>query len=99
MDLMDALVITALGMGVVFSGLLLTAILILSFSVLPRLVHRRTATAVKPATATGEAPRQGPVPPDVLAVITTVLEVERRLYHSDPGGRLTIARRREEARG
>ena len=96
MDLSDALTITALGMGVVFSGLLLTAGLILGFSVLPRLFDRTApdasekSKAVQPATG-GDS---RPVPAEGVGVISAVLEVERRIYHADLGGRLTITRGR-----
>lgn len=94
MALSDALTITFLGLAVVFCGLLLTAALISSFSVIPRLVNRRPG-----ASSTGEAPSstaQGPpITGEILSVIATVLEIERRLYHADPGGRLTITRRKE----
>jgi Na+-transporting methylmalonyl-CoA/oxaloacetate decarboxylase gamma subunit len=95
MEFSDALTITVLGLGVVFSGLLLTAALISSFSLIPRLLGRGSGT---PATGDAGAvsSQEPPIPGDILAVITAVLEVERRLYHSDPGGRLTINRRHEE---
>ncbi len=95
MPLSDALTITLLGMAVVFCGLLLTATLIWSFSAVPAAaarIRRGTspgAATVDPVTDTP------PVPPEILAVITTVLEIERRLYRSDPGGRLTITRHNE----
>ncbi len=92
MELSDALTITFLGLAVVFCGLLLTAALIYSFSVIPRLLHlRSTGVEGTPATQTQGPPVSG----EVLSVITAVLEIERRLYHADPGGRLTINRRKE----
>ena len=92
MELSDALTITVLGLGVVFCGLLLTAALIYSFSIIPRLLNLRS-TGIEKTTA---APTQGPpISGEVLSIITAVLEIERRLYHADPGGRLTINRRKE----
>jgi Na+-transporting methylmalonyl-CoA/oxaloacetate decarboxylase gamma subunit len=95
-ELADALTVTALGMGVVFSGLILTATLIVSFSVLPKLLDRAPAeAAASPRANAAEAVRSAdgrPVPPEVVGVITAVLEIERRLYHADLGGRLTIQR-------
>lgn len=92
MELSDALIITALGMGMTFAGLILTSLLILSFPLLGRL----TGQAAESAPAAGAAPPPPaavPAPdPDVLAVIAAVLEVELRLYHSLQGQRLTIAR-------
>ncbi len=91
MDLSDALTITALGMGMVFLGLILTSLLIISFSWLGRLREYRTTTApaettTEPQTTSGER-----LAPEVIAVITAVLETERRLYHPEQG-RLTITR-------
>ena len=92
MELSDALTITFLGLAVVFCGLLLTAALIYSFAVIPRLLNIRSPRSKK----TPDTPTQGPpVSGEILSVITTVLEIERRLYHADPGGRLTINRRKE----
>lgn len=92
MELSDALTITVLGLGVVFCGLLLTAALISSFSIIPRLLNLRSSGI----ETTPEKPIQGPpIAGEVLSVITAVLEIERRLYHADPGGRLTINRRKE----
>ncbi len=92
MELSDALTITFLGLAVVFFGLLLTAALIYSFAVIPRLLNLRS-TGIE---GTPAPPTQGPpVSGEILSIITTVLEIERRLYHADPGGRLTINRRKE----
>ena len=52
----DGLLITALGMGVVFVGLTLTSLLIVSFSVVPQLLKRRAPAAAPeapPASAPG----------------------------------------------
>jgi len=86
MELTDALTVTALGMAVVFSGLLLTAGLIIAFGRMQRFAEaredRRAADtpveAATPAEPT-EVPAGPPLDPDILAVITTVLEVEHRL--------------------
>jgi Na+-transporting methylmalonyl-CoA/oxaloacetate decarboxylase gamma subunit len=87
MSLGDALTITFLGMAVVFSGLLLTALLIVALSRVQRLLEAPTR-AERPATRQASTPPSGPEPtPEVLTVITTVLEIERRL------NRLGAARR------
>jgi hypothetical protein len=81
MDLTDALIITGLGMAVVFSGLLLTAGLIVAFGRLQQLLDRASGAAKGPIPAI--APPSGPGPaidPEIVTVITTVLEVERRLH-------------------
>jgi Na+-transporting methylmalonyl-CoA/oxaloacetate decarboxylase gamma subunit len=93
----DALVITALGMGVVFIGLILTALLITAFGVLSRIEEKRAAMPDEPV---GPAPpvATGPVDDAVLAVISTVIDVERRLRHAEVTGRLTIVRADETRR-
>jgi Na+-transporting methylmalonyl-CoA/oxaloacetate decarboxylase gamma subunit len=88
----DALIVTVLGMGVVFSGLLLTAGLILCFGCLQRLFDTPSGTAKGPTAGISLEPSLGPViDPEVLAVITTVLEVERRLHRvRGAGARETV---------
>ena len=85
MEFSDALTITGLGMAVVFSGLLLTAGLILVFGRLQGLLDGASDTAQTESPATSEVSKSAeiaagpPIDPDVLAVITTVLEIEHRL--------------------
>jgi Na+-transporting methylmalonyl-CoA/oxaloacetate decarboxylase gamma subunit len=81
MDLSDALTITGLGMAVVFSGLLLTAGLITALGRLEQIFDAPPVPdeAPKPAISAGAAIGP-PIDPEVLTVITTVLEVERRLH-------------------
>lgn len=97
MSLLEALVITALGMAVVFIGLILTALLITSFGAVARLQERRTShplTLAPPSAPTASTP----VDEATLAVIWTVLEVERRLNRAESAGRLTIVRAGESWR-
>jgi Na+-transporting methylmalonyl-CoA/oxaloacetate decarboxylase gamma subunit len=78
MEIKDALTITALGISVVFIGLILTSLMIRSFSFihrLPRLFRKgepEKEAEVKPAAVTVETD------PDIIAIITAVLEVEFR---------------------
>jgi Na+-transporting methylmalonyl-CoA/oxaloacetate decarboxylase gamma subunit len=85
-SLSDALVITGLGMAVVFSGLLLTAGLIVGLG----WMQRPTAapkTAPEPGDPVPPAAPAGPaVEPEILTVITAVLEVERRLHRIRSSG-------------
>ena len=90
MDMTDGLVITALGMSVVFSGLILTSLLIVSFSVVPKLLSRGEKRSRPPTPAVPAL--SAPADDRVVAVITAVLEVERRLHGLETGGRLTIHR-------
>ncbi len=83
MAIREALTISVLGLGVTFLGLTLTSLVIVAFSLVPKLLsapvqRRRVASR----------PRGAPVPGDVLCVIATVLEVERRLYHTGAGASL-----------
>jgi len=87
MELTDALTITALGMAVVFSGLLLTAGLIVVFGRLQSLTEardRQAATDIAGEIQNTEEPSGAdtgpPIEPEVLTVIATVLEVEHRLH-------------------
>lgn len=86
MGFSDALTITGLGMAVVFSGLLLTAGLILAFGRLQTLIdgaQRRadtdSPTTPEPSAEAGLATGP-PIDPEVLTVIATVLEIEHRLH-------------------
>jgi Na+-transporting methylmalonyl-CoA/oxaloacetate decarboxylase gamma subunit len=95
-------IITALGMVVVYIGLLLCIVFIQLFSRISKRIswgdaghgaapHGAAAatSALEPATAPVS---REPIGADVLAVIATVLEVERTLYVSRPDFRLTIRR-------
>ncbi len=92
MEIGEALTVTVLGMSVVFVGLILTSLVIVAFSVVPRLLKSRDLTGQVPASAAEFAQPGVAVTPEVLTVIATVLEVERRLTYLNPRGRLTIVR-------
>lgn len=81
MEINDALVITGLGIGVVFSGLILTNLMIASFSFFPRMIDRIKAgrSVKRERNVRLEIDQPGELDPDIIAVITTVLEVESRL--------------------
>lgn len=87
MDLNDALTITGLGMAVVFSGLLLTAGLIVALGRMQHLFDAPAVTDETPTPPVAANAALGPViDPEVLTVITTVLEVERRLHRVGRNG-------------
>ncbi len=99
----EAWLITLLGIVVVFIGLILCIAFINFFNRLSRNItwdgaHSTTETAPVAAApvdverAATPAHVAEPIPPDVLAVIATTLEIERRLYQGRPGQRLTIVR-------
>lgn len=86
MAIREALTITILGLGVTFLGLTLTSLVIVAFSLVPKLL-----SAPVPRPRVASRPQGEPVPSDVLCVIATVLEVERRLYHTGSGASLRRA--------
>jgi len=94
-SLIDALIITGLGMSVVFIGLTLTSLLIWSFSAVPAFFQRRRRPAAPTPAAVETVVDAAPLDPQVLAVILTVLEIELRLTAPDRGGRLTLPRQRQ----
>lgn len=100
----EALIVTLLGMAVVFLGLILCIVGIEAFN---RLAQRVTwggghGAAPPPAAAPSPAAEVTPVPvprvdptpldPHVLAVIAAALEIDYRLYTSARAQRLTIRR-------
>lgn len=102
MSTIEALIITMLGMSVVFVGLVLCIVFIhLSQRAARRIpwtdhghAGEATATAAPPAPAlaAAAAPPGEPPSPQVLAVIAAVLEMEQRLYQGRSTSRLTIRR-------
>ncbi len=80
MGLKDALTISLLGIGVVFIGLILTSLLIYSFSISEKISNLKLKkTFKKEETSYISIENIGELEPDILAVITTVLEIEYRL--------------------
>ncbi len=99
----DALTVTWLGIGIVFGGLILTSLLIISFSIPERLKKRKEAKAVEATPAPVAVPAEKKpvgitapvkVEPEVLAVITTILEIELRLQLSSVESRFTFSENR-----
>jgi Na+-transporting methylmalonyl-CoA/oxaloacetate decarboxylase gamma subunit len=95
----EAWTVTALGMAVVFIGLVACIAFIQLFSRVSRNIKwgeeghgHGAAPAAVPAPAAPDLTPSEPVPADVLAVITAVLQVERKLYLNRPGSRVTIRR-------
>jgi len=87
----EAWIVTALGMSVVFVGLLLCVAFIQLFSRISARVtwgegvHGEAAPAA--AAPTPAAAPSEPVPADILAVIATAIQLERKLYLSRPDAR------------
>lgn len=103
MSQLEAWIVTALGMGVVFAGLVLCITSINLFNRLAKHVkwgeeghghgHAAPAPAAPtPATAPVAPPvASEPLAPEVVAAIAAALEIELRLYQG-PDQRLTIRR-------
>lgn len=103
MSTIDALTVTLLGMSAVFTGLVLCIVFIHLFKRIALRIrweghgHTSTPSPSADAAPVAESPvapavASEPVGAEILAIIATVLEVERRLYPSRPAARLTIRR-------
>ncbi len=97
MDLNDALIVTALGIAVVFSGLILTSLMISTFPLVPRLADkfkRNPQSRPQPESPikTGQPPAK--ISPDIVAVISAVVEVEARIRRASAGSKYTFKRDR-----
>jgi len=95
----EAWIVTALGMTVVFIGLLLCVAFIQLFSRISTRVtwgeggHAAATQAAQAAAAPEPAATPSePVPADILAVIAAVVEVERKLYLSRPDAHQALRR-------
>jgi len=76
----DAFIISALGIGVVFCGLILTSLLIYSFFIPEKISNLKSKRLLKKKEISYiSAENIGDLEPDILAVISTVLEIEYRL--------------------
>jgi Na+-transporting methylmalonyl-CoA/oxaloacetate decarboxylase gamma subunit len=99
----EAFIVTGLGMAVVFVGLLLCILFIQVFNRMAGRIrwsgHGQSAGPAEAAPATAASltvpvsvPSGEPIDAAVLAAISTVVEIERRLYLGQPGSRVTIRR-------
>lgn len=95
----EAWTVTGLGMAVTFLGLAICIGFIRLFGMLARYVGDAEPHGAAPPPAAAPAgpappppPAAEPVPAPVLAVIATVLDIERALYMNRPGSRVTIRR-------
>jgi len=91
-NLTDALIVTGLGIGVVFFGLVLTNLMVYSFYLFPRLKQWWEAKKTKKETLIENTTAQPvittpDVTPEIIAAITAVLEVEFRLRDALMEGR------------
>lgn len=96
MAISDGFIISLVGIGVVFAGLLITSWLISAISLVPVWLERRrqiASPAPAPVVKDNMAPDILPVPPaDTAAVIAALLEVEMRLHGGDRLNRFTFLR-------
>ena len=93
METMDALIVSIAGMTVVFSGLIITSLIIYSFSSVPRLIASLKSKKSEKTSSARKVENEN-IDPDVIAVIATVLEVERRLHASYQQSKFTFKDRR-----
>ena len=111
MSVLEALIVTVLGMTVVYVGLILCILFINVFNRVARRVKWEgrehghappeskadASAAVEPIPAP-KKPKVKPPTPEILAVIASVLEIDQRLYQSSGVQRLTIRRATPESR-
>ena len=94
MDLNDALIVTGLGIAVVFSGLILTSLMIWTFPLFPRLAEKFKRKAPQPESQPEPTVPTGTPPvkasPDIVAVISAVVEVEARIRRASAGSKYTF---------
>jgi len=92
----DAIIISLVGMGVVFFGLLVTSWLISAIALVPAWMERRRQAAPPPPIPVVYETVQPVItpapPPDTAAVIAALLEVEMRLHGGDRPSRFTFRR-------
>jgi Na+-transporting methylmalonyl-CoA/oxaloacetate decarboxylase gamma subunit len=88
----EALTVTALGIAVVFTGLLLCFGCMAVLARLSAWVTLGEPHGPAQAAPPLPAPAAAPIPDEVLAVIVAVLEVERALYVGRYRSRLTLRR-------
>lgn len=89
----DALLITAMGMGVTFIGLILTNLSINLFGALTKLRHVPASETSGTTLAAPAGPAPAPpstVSPEILSVIIAVLAIEIRLARSYRASRFTF---------
>lgn len=98
MDLNDALIVTGLGIAVVFSGLILTSLMIWTFPLFSRLAdtfkRKSTQSETQPESPVSSGKPPVKVTPDIVAVISAVVEVEARIRRASAGGKFTFIRER-----
>ncbi|MBN2400691.1 MAG: OadG family protein [Candidatus Aminicenantes bacterium] len=97
MAISDAIIVSLVGIGVVFFGLLITSWLISAIALVPAWLERRRKHMVLPPLAPMANPFPQPAinpppPPDTAAVIAALLEVEMRLHGGDQSSRFTFRR-------
>lgn len=90
MNITEALVITGLGVGVVFSGLILTSLLISSFTFFPNMLRRLKTPGPSQAVPVEKAAISPSADAETAAVIAVLLEVEYRLSLPLLEGRFTF---------
>lgn len=97
MSQLEAWLVTALGMGVVFTGLMLCIAAINFFNRLARRIQWEGGHSAAEAPPHADPSPVPPPPPEsidseILAVIAAAIEIDRRLYQGRQGQRLTLRR-------
>jgi len=98
-EMKDALIVTFLGIAVVFSGLIMTSMMISAFSFFPRMAQKIKNALSRPQPQPAESPVETvdhriEVSPDIVAVISAVIEAENRIRWASAASKFTFRQER-----
>ena len=90
LNIKDALTISLIGITVVFIGLILTSLLIYSFSLFRKSKKKDGKAQKKEKLNETIQLTEKEISPEIMAVISTVVEIEIRLYQALRGTKFTF---------
>ncbi len=90
MSIKDALTISIIGISIVFIGLILTSLLIYSFSIIRKIGENNKKSQINKKTSKNIQINEKEISPEILAVISAIVEIETRLQLSLRGTKWTF---------
>jgi Na+-transporting methylmalonyl-CoA/oxaloacetate decarboxylase gamma subunit len=90
LSIKDALTISLIGITIVFIGLILTSLLIYSFSIIRKIGEKNKISQKQEKSSKIKQIKEKEIPSDILAVISTIVEIETRLLFSLRGTKWTF---------